>query len=190
LGANLSREDEEYFTKEEIDELDRMRIFSNGNEVAVPYVEAEEMRFATGDHSIGEPVTLETLSNDTTYIQTANRLQAQLAAIDLYDVRLIGRAFEQLQPYFLMEDAEGRRAMAFYNSRLLHEWYWALDRLQGADVVVRGRLRPLAPADLRQLEADGNVQATMDGISILSRDGSVVINLENPAGTLGRPVGT
>ena len=189
LEANLSREDEEYYTKDEIDELDRMRIRSNGNEVAVPYVESAEMRFGVGDHGIGEPMTLETLSNDTTYIQTANRLQGVASGIDLYDVRLVGRAFEQLQPYFFVEDAEGRRARVYYNSRLLHEWYWALDRLQGQDIVVRGRLQPMAPADLRQLEADGNVQASFDGISLLSRDGSVVINLEHPAGVLGRPVG-
>ena len=189
LEVNLSREDEEYYTKEEIDELDRMRIYSNGNEIAIPYVESAEMRFGAGDHGVGEPITLETLSNDTTYIQTANRLQGLASGVDLYDVRLLGRAFEQLVPYFFVEDAEGRRARVFYNSRLLHEWYWALDRLQGQDVVVRGRLRPMAPADLRQLEADGNVQATLDGIALLSRDGSIVINLENPAGALGRPVG-
>jgi hypothetical protein len=188
LEVNLSREDEEYYTKEEIDELDRMRIYSNGSETAIPYVESAEMRFGVGDHEIGEPITLETLSNDTTYIQTANRLQALTDSVDLYDVRLLGRAFEQLMPYFFVEDAEGRRARVYYNSRLLHEWYWALDRLQGQDVVVRGRLRPMAPAELRQLEADGNIQATLDGIAILSRDGSVVINLENPAGALGRPV--
>jgi len=188
LEANLSREDEEYFTKEEIDELDRMKFYANGNVVAVPYVESAEMRFAAGEHSLGEPVTLETLSNDTTYIQTANRLQAENGVVDLYDVRLTLRAFEQLVPYFQVEDAEGRRARVYYNSRLLHEWYWALDRLQGQEVVIRGRLKPMAPAELRQLEADGNVQATLDGVAILSRDGSIVINLENPAGALGRPV--
>jgi hypothetical protein len=189
LEVNLSREDEEYYTKEEIDELDRMRIQSNGNEVAIPYIDSAEMRFGAGDHGLGEPVTLETLSNDTTYIQTANRLQGPTESVDLYDVRLVGRAFEQLVPYFLVEDSEGRRARVTYQSRLLHEWYWALDRLQGQDVVVRGRLNQLAPADLRQLEADGNVQATLEGIALLSRDGAVVINLENPAGSLGRPVG-
>ena len=187
LEVNLSREDEEYYTKEEIDELERMRIFSDGNETAIPYVESAEMRFGVGDHAIGEPINLETLSNDTTYIQTANRL-APAGVVDLYDVRLTSRAFEQLMPFFQVEDAEGRRARVYYNSRLLHEWYWALDRLQGQDVVVRGRLRPMAPAELRQLEADGNVQATLDGVAILSRDGSVVINLENPAGALGQPV--
>ncbi len=189
LQAVLTRDDEEYYTKDEIDELDRMRIYSNGNEVAVPYVDPAEMRFGVGDHGIGEPVTLETLSDDTTYIQTANRLRGQPSGIDLYDVRLVGRAFEQLQPYFFVDDAEGRRARVYYNSRLLHEWYWALDRLQGQDIVVRGKLREMAPADLRQLEADGNVQATLDGVALLSRDGSIVINLENPAGVLGRPIG-
>ena len=189
MQAVLTREDEEYYNKEEIDELDRMRIYSNGNEVAVPYVDPAEMRFGVGEHGVGEPITLETLSNDTTYIQTMNRLRGLPSGVDLYDVRLVGRAFEQLQPFFLVEDAEGRRARVFYNSRLLHEWYWALDRLQGQEIVARGRLQDMAPADLRQLEADGNVQATLDGIALLSRDGSIVINLENPAGALGQPVG-
>ena len=189
LEVNLSREDEEYYTKDEIDELDRMRIYSNGNELAIPYVESAEMRFATGEHGVGEPITLEILSNDTVYIQTTNRLRGLPSGVDLYDVRLVSRGFEQLVPYFLVEDAQGLRARVFYNPRLLHEWYWALDRLQGQDIVVRGTLQDLAPADLRQLEADGNVQATLQGIALLSRDGSVRINLENPAGSLGRPTG-
>jgi hypothetical protein len=47
------------------------------------------------------------------------------------------------------------------------------------------------PADLRTLETEGNVQAIIEGESILSPDGGTVINLENPAGSLlglGAPI--
>ncbi|MFQ5743623.1 MAG: hypothetical protein ACE5HV_08550 [Acidobacteriota bacterium] len=181
--ANLEREQEEFFTKEELDELDRFKIISNGNSIAVPYVETGELRFASGVHPPGQPTTLERLANDTRYIQTVNRLAGGTA--DLTGARLVSRALEEQAPYFLVEDAGGRRARVFYNPRLLSEWYWALDRLQSQPVVVRGTLRPLAPAALRQLETDGNVQAIMDGFEIMSPDGATVISLENPAGGLG-----
>lgn len=180
LEPTLESDQEERFSKDEIDALEFLRIHSNGNSIPVPYIETGELRLASGVQPDGEDHTLEELSDDTTYIQTVNSLSGSL--IDLYGVRLVDWEQQNLAPYFIVEDAQGRRAHVFYNQRLLSEWRWGLDRLEGQCVIIRGGLRPIAPAELRQLEADGNIQALVDGQSIISSDGSVVISLENPQG--------
>ena len=179
-NPTLDRNDEELFTKEELDALEVMRLVADGNEIAVPYVPADELRFAASVHSLGLPSTLEELANDTTYIQTVQRLAG--GTVDLYDVRLTEKRFIERAPYFVVEDGEGRRAQVFYNSRLLSEWYWALDRLGGQNVVVRGTLRAFTPSDLRQLESEDNIQVVIDGYALLSEDGTSVVSLENPIG--------
>lgn len=180
----VTETEEQYFNAEELENLERMKLIVGGNPIPIPYIEVGELRFARGVHPAGEPFTLEALSNDTTYIQTASRLQG--STVDIYDVRLVERAMQDRQPYFVVEDADGRRAHVFYNQRLLSEWYWAQDRLGSGDLVIRGRLQLFPPDQLRQLEANGNVQAVLDGAALLSRDGSVVINLENPLGGPGQ----
>jgi len=179
----LDSDQEERFSKEELDELEILRIRANGNEVTIPYVEVGELRLADGLHPAGEMATLADLGDDTTYIQTANRLEGGL--LDLHSVRLVDWEQSVMSPYFVVEDAEGRRANVYYNQRLLQEWRWALDKLKGKCVVVRGSLRSRAPAELRQLEADGNIQALMEGFELMSPDGAIVISLEDPSGALG-----
>lgn len=182
--VTVGQDQEEYFNKDELDALELMSILADGNAIDIPYVEVGEFRFANGSLPSGEPVSLEALANDTTYVQTAQRLGG--APLDLTGVRLVERLMLDRSPYFVVEDAEGRRARVFYNSRLLSEWYWALDRLQGEEIVVRGSLRLLAPSDLRQLESESNVQAVLDGYELLSRDGNevgaTIISLENSLG--------
>lgn len=182
LEPTLESAQEERFSKEELDALEFVKIIANGNAILVPYIETGEFRLATGVQPAGELHTLEELANDTVYIQTANRLAG--GRIDLHGVRLVGWEQEALTPFFIVEDAEGRRAHVFYNQRLLSEWRWGLDRLEDQCVVVRGVIQSMTPAALRQLEADGNIQALIDGASILSSDGAVVISLQNPAGAL------
>ena len=184
LEPTLESDQEERFSKEELDALEMLRIHANGNEVTVPYVEVGELRLATGVHPAGESATLADLADDTAYIQTANRLAGGL--IDVHSVRLVDWEQAVMSPYFVVEDAEGLRAHVYYNQRLLQEWRWGLDKLQGKCVVVRGTLRSLPPAELRQLEADGNVQALIEGFALISPNGAIVINLENPSGGLGR----
>ena len=140
------------------------------------------MRLAAGLQPAGEPGNLEELADDSTYIQTVNRLAGSL--FDLQTVRLVDWAQENLQPYFIVEDDEGRRSHVFYNQRLLSEWHWGLDRLEGQCVVVRGVLQQKSPPELRQLDDDGNIQAIIDGHAIISADGAIVISLENPAAAL------
>ncbi len=173
---------DEKFSKEELDALDFLRIHANGNTIEVPYVETGELRLAAGLQPDGEPGTLEDLADDSTYITTVNNLAG--ASLDLQRVRLVDWDQENLQPYFIVEDDEGRRAHVFYNQRLLSEWRWGLDRLEGQCVVVRGVLQQRSPPELRQLEADGNIQAIMDGHAIIAADGVIVISLENPAAAL------
>ncbi len=182
LEPTLESDQEERFSKEELDALEFVKIIANDNAITVPYIEVGEFRLATGIQAAGELHTLEELADDTVYIQTANRLVG--GPVDLHGVRLVGWEQEALTPFFIVEDAEGRRAHVFYNQRLLSEWRWGLDRLEGQCVVVRGGIRGMTPAELRQLEADGNIQALIDGASILSSNGAVVISLENPAGAL------
>ena len=186
LEPTLESDQEERFTKEELDALEFVKIGANGNTIPVPYIETGEFRLATGVQAAGELHTLEELADDTFYIQTANRLSSVAGggALDLHGVRLVGWEQEALAPFFIVEDAEGRRAHVFYNQRLLSEWRWGLDRLENKCVVVRGALQGMTPARLRQLEADGNIQALINGASILSTDGGVVISLENPAAAL------
>ncbi len=179
----LDRNDEELFTKEELDALEFMRVLVDGNEIQMPYIPADDLRFAASVHPLGTPMTLEELANDTTYIQTVQRLAG--GTVDVYDVRLTEKRFIERAPYFVVEDGEGRRAQVFFNSRLLSEWYWALDRLGGQGIVARGTLRPFTPSDLRQLESDDNIQVVMDGYALLSRDGTTVVSLENPLGGFG-----
>ena len=162
----LPSDTEEFFSKEELDELDFIKLHTDGQVVRVPYIEVGEMRFAPGVHAPGERFTLDQLSNDTSYIQAVNRLAG--GTVDLYNVHIAERITEDRQPLFVVEDPDGRRAKVYYNGRLLSEWRWALDRLSDMNVVVRGTLRRLAPGDLRALEAEGNVQAVMDGYEILS----------------------
>ena len=188
LEPTLDSDQEEFFSKEELDALEFLKINADDNVIQVPYVETGELRLAVGVHAAGEATTLADLDNDTTYIQTVNRLAGGL--IDLSGVRLVDWAQEALTPYFVAEDDEGRRGRVFYNQRLLSEWRWALDRLEGQCVVVRGSLRSMTPAQLRQLEADGNLQAIFEGFAILSSNGAVVINLENPMGGFGTGRGT
>jgi len=184
LNPSLAGTDQEdRFTKEQLDALDLLKILDSGNKVEIPYLEVDEMRFANDLHAAGEPMTLEELANDTTYIQTFARLAG--GSVDVYDVTLAEKRFAERQPYFIVQDAEGRRAQVFFNSRLLSEWYWAMDRLGGQDVVVRGTLRAFTPSQLRNLEATDNTHAVIDGYAILSRDGTVVISLENPLGGFG-----
>ncbi len=185
LNPTLAGTDQEdLFTKEQLDALDLLKINDGGaNPVEIPYVEVDEMRFASQVHAAGELATLEELANDTTYIQTFARLAG--GSVDLYDVTLTEKRFVERAPYFIVEDADGRRAQVFFNSRLLSEWYWAMDRLGGQDVVVRGTLRQFTPSLLRNLEATDNTQAVMDGYAILSRDGTVIVSLENPLGGFG-----
>lgn len=184
LNPSLAGSDQEdLFTKDELDDLDFLKIHGDGNILEIPYVEVDVMRFANRVHAPGEPVTLEELANDTTYIQTFARLAG--GSVDVYDVTLIEKRFAERAPYFIVEDAAGRKAQVFFNSRLLSEWYWALDRLGGQDVVVRGTLKVFTPSQLRSLEANDNMQAVIDGYAILSRDGTVVISLENPLGGFG-----
>lgn len=171
---------EELFTKEELDQLDLLKMDADGTPIEVPYVEVDEMRFAAEVHLAGEPITLADLANDTTYIQTYARLSG--GAIDLYDVTLTEKRFVERQPYFIVQDADGRQAQVFFNGRLLSEWYWAMDRLGDQDIVVRGTLRQYTPSQLRQLEETDNTQAVIDGYALMSRDGTVVISLENPLG--------
>lgn len=180
LEPTLEQDQEERFSKEEIDALEFIKIAANGSEITVPYVESGEFRLASGLPSDGEAHTLEELADDTVYIQTVNNLAGAL--VDIHGVRLVGREQQNLSPYFIVEDNEGRRARVFYNQRMLSEWRWALDRLENECVVVRGGLRALTPPQLRQLEADGNVQALVDGDAIMATDGSVVISLVNPGG--------
>jgi hypothetical protein len=182
LEPTLESDQEERFSKEELDALEFVKIHANGNTIPIPYIETGEFRLASGVQAAGELHTLEELADDTVYIQTANRLAGD--PLDLHGVRLVGWEQESLTPFFIVEDAEGRRAHVFYNQRLLSEWRWGLDRLEGACVVVRGVLRGKTPAELRQLEADGNIQALIDGASILSANGATVISLENPAAAL------
>lgn len=185
LNPSLAGSDqEELFTKDELDELDLLKIHASGNTLEMPYVEVEEMRFASDIHAAGEPITLEELANDTTYIQTFARL-AGGSGVDLYGVTLVEKRFLERAPYFIVEDAEGRKAQVFFNSRLLSEWYWAMDRLGGKQVVVRGTLKTFTPSQLRSMEAADNMQAVIDGYAILSLDGTVVISLENPLGGFG-----
>jgi len=189
LEPTLESDQEERFNKDELDQLEQLKIHANGNTIPLPYVETGELRLADDVQPPGEPLTLEALADDSEYLQAAGRLSGNLA--DIYGVRLVSRTQAMLDPYFVVEDAEGRRARIYYNQRLLSEWRWALDRLQGRCVVVRGVLRVVQPADLRELEAEGNVQALVEGESILSPDGGIVINLENPAGGLlgsGAPI--
>jgi len=183
LEPALDADQEEHFSKDELDVLDQLKILANGDPITVPYVEAGELRMAPGVHPPGEPAMLVDLADDTTYIQTVNRLQGAL--LDLNGVRLIDWRQAQLAPFFIVEDEEGLRAHVFYNQRLLSEWRWGLDRLEGECVIVRGTLRNRTPAELRQLEQDDNVQAIIEGFGIMSLDGSVVINLENPLGGIG-----
>jgi len=178
----LTKDQEEFFNKDELDELEFMKLQVAGEATRVPYVEVGELRFAAGTHAPGQAFTLKDLANDTAYIQAANRLAG--GTVDIHDVRLVERTMEDRAPLFIVQDADGRRAKVYYNARLLSEWYWALDRLGNADVLVRGTLRRFAPGQLRQLEADGNYQAVLDGYEILSSDGATVISLENPAGGL------
>lgn len=178
----LQQDQEEFFNKDELDELEFMKIRAGDEVIRVPYVEVGELRFASGSHATGEQFTLDQLSNDTAYIQAANRLAG--ATADIHNVRIVERTMEDRTPLFIVEDPEGRRAKVYYNSRLLSEWYWALDRLGDQNVVIRGTLRRFAPGQLRDLEADGNYQAVLDGYEVLSQDGSIVISLENPAGGL------
>ncbi|HJO02877.1 MAG TPA: hypothetical protein QGG47_02760 [Acidobacteriota bacterium] len=182
-NPTLDRDDEELFTKEELDALEVMRLIVDGNEIPVPYIASDELRFAANVHPLGLPATLEELANDTTYIQTVQRLAG--GTVDIYDARLTEKRFIERAPYFVIEDGEGRRAQVFFNSRLLSEWYWGLDRLGGQDVAVRGTLRAFTPSDLRELESEDNVQVVLDGYAILSRDGTTVVSLENPLGGLG-----
>lgn len=175
----LDRSDEEFFTKEELDAMQTLGVITDGNEEVIPYVEVGELRFAPGVHPPGEPLTLAELDDDTDYIQTANRLEG--GTVDLHGVRIAAKQFEDRTPYFLVEDDEGRRARAFFNPRLLSEWYWVLDRLGDDEAIVRGTLRQFTPGDLRALEADGNIQAVLDAFAILSTDGTKVFNLENPS---------
>ncbi len=183
LEPTLDSDQEERFSKEELDELEFLKVISNGNPITVPYIEAGEFRLASGVQGDGADFTLGELADDSTYIQTVNELGVGGLA-DVYGVRLVDWEQQNLNHYFIVEDGEGNRAHVFYNQRLLSEWRWGLDRLQGQCVVVRGELRLIAPADLRTLEEDGNIQALIDGHSIMSADGSVVISLEDPAGTL------
>lgn len=187
--VDVGRDQEEMFTKEELDALELLGIIVDGNETTVPYVEVGELRFASGTHAPGEPTPLGDLADDTNYVQTAQRLGG--APIDLHGVRLVQRRTEDRNPFFVVEDTEGHRARVFFNPRLLSEWYWAMDRLQGDAVLVRGTLRVVAPSDLRALEADANVQAILDGYDILSVEGdeagATVINLENPSEGLSGP---
>ena len=173
---------DEKFSKDELDALDFLRIRADGNEIQVPYLETGELRLAAGLQPAGEPGNLEELADDSTYIQTVNRLAGSL--FDLQTVRLVDWAQENLQPYFIVEDDEGRRSHVFYNQRLLSEWHWGLDRLEGQCVVVRGVLQQKSPPELRQLDDDGNIQAIIDGHAIISADGAIVISLENPAAAL------
>lgn len=186
--VTIASDQEEYFSKEELDTLETMALLADGNEISIPYIEVGELRFAGGNRGAGESMALAALANDTTYVQTAQRLGGG-GAVDLYDVRLIERLAQDRTPYFVVEDSEGRRARVMFNSRLLSEWYWALDRLGGEEVVVRGTLHLFAPSDLRALETEGNVQAVLDGYEILSRSGdqvgAQVISLENPMGGPG-----
>jgi len=188
LNPSLAGTDQEdLFTKEQLDALDLLKVYDGGivvaNPVLIPYIEVDEMRFAAEVHALGEPITLEELANDTTYIQTLARLAG--GSVDVYDVTLVEKRFAERAPYFIVQDAEGRKAHIFFNSRLLSEWYWAMDRLAGQEVVVRGRLRPFTPSQLREMESADNTQAVIDGYAILSRDGTVVISLENPLGGFG-----
>lgn len=185
--TTIDQDQEEYFNKDELDALELMTIIADGNEIDVPYMEVGEFRFASGTLVPGETMTLADLANDTTYVQTAQRLGG--ASLDLVEVRLVEKLLQDRSPYFVVEDAEGHRARVFFNSRLLSEWYWALDRLQGEEIVVRGTLQLFAPSDLRQLEAEGNIQAVLNGYELLSRSGddvgAIVISLENSLGGLG-----
>jgi hypothetical protein len=183
LEPTLDSDQEERFSKEELDELEFLKIRASGNAIPVPYIETGELRLASGIQSDGQDHTLEELADDTTYINTVNALGVG-GLMDLYGVRLVGWQQQNLTHYFIVEDGEGRRAHVFYNQRLLSEWRWGLDRLQGECIVVRGVLRSIAPPDLRDLEAEGNIQALIDGHSIMSADGSVVISLEDPSGAL------
>ena len=182
LQPELESAQEEKFVKEELDELEFVKILANGNEITVPYLETGELRLAAGLQPDGQLGTLTDLADDTTYIQTVTALRGGM--FDLHSVRLVDWDQQNLQPYFIVEDAEGRRAHVFYNQRLLSEWRWGLDRLEGLCVVVRGQLQPKTPPELRQLEADGNLQAMINGHSILTPNGAVVISLENPSGAL------
>ncbi len=175
---------DEKFSKDELDALDFLRIHANGNTIPIPYLETGELRLAAGLQPAGEPGNLEELADDSTYIQTVNRLAG--ATLDLQRVRLVDWDQENLEPYFIVEDDEGRRAHVFYNQRLLSEWRWGLDRLEGHCVVVRGVLQSRSPPELRQLDDDGNIQAIIDGHAIISNDGAIVISLENPAAALIR----
>jgi hypothetical protein len=182
LEPTLDAGQEERFSKDELDELEFLKINANGNDVPVPYVETGELRLASGLQGDGEQHTLAELSDDTVYINTVNSLAGNL--VDLHGVRLVGWEQQNLAPYFVVEDAEGYRAHVFYNQRLLSEWRWGLDRLEDQCVVVRGVLRSITPTDLRLLEADGNIQALIDGQAIMSPNGSVVISLDDPSGNL------
>jgi hypothetical protein len=179
----VTETEEQYFNKDELDELALLKLDVGGNEIPIPYIEVGELRFASSVHPAGEPFTLEELSNDTTYIQTASRLSG--GTVDIYGLSLVERRVQDRAPYFVVEDAEGRRAHVFYNQRLLSEWYWTEDRLGEEDLVVRGTMRIFPPDQLRQMEANGNVQAVIDGYALMSSDGSKIINLENPLGGLG-----
>lgn len=178
----LESDQEERFSKDELDALELIKLRANGSEIPMPYVETGEFRLIAGLPADGEQHTLEELADDTVYIQTANALAG--APADVWGVRLIGREQQNREPYFIVEDAEGRRARVFYNQRLLSEWRWALDRLEGHCMVARGTLRTVQPADLRTLETDGNIQALMDGNALISTDGAVVISLDTPDGEM------
>lgn len=184
LEPTLDSDQEERFSKDELDALELMRIRASGNEVELPYVETAELRLASGLPGDGSPVTLADLEDDTTYITTVNDLASAGTLADVYGVRLVAREQQGTNVYFIVEDTDGRRARVYYNQRLLAEWRWALDRLEGQCVVVRGTLRPQTPPELRQLEADGNIQALINGEAMMSPNGAIVISLENPAGAL------
>ena len=173
---------EEFFNKDDLDALEFSYLSADGTEgTPIPYVETGEMRFSADGYSPGEPMSLEDLDRDTDYITTSNRIAG--GSVDIYGLRITGRRLENRAPYIIVEDSEGRRARVFFNSRVLSEWYWLEDRLgDSPEVVVRGRLRSFTPTALRQLEADGNFQAVLDGDEILSRDGSRVITLDSPFG--------
>lgn len=183
LEPTVTRDEEEFFSKDELDELEFMRLLTDVEVARLPYVEVGELRFAAGNHIQGEPFTLEQLDDDTAYIQAASRLGG--GTIDLTGLRIVEHTAEDRSPLFIVEDADGRRAKVFYNGRVLSEWHWALDRIGNRPLIVRGTLTLMPPGTLRQLEIDGNFQAVLNGLELLADDGAIVISLENPAGGFG-----
>lgn len=170
----------ERFDRDEVDAIEQWKIVADGATVAARYVEFDERSFSSVVPEADRTLTLVEASALQDLPQLLGEWSTNRETVAIRGAELAGQGWRgREKPYFIVQAGADEWVAVIYEPQLFSEWHWAMDRLQGEQVVARGVPRPSDDADFNAIAATRPERLVMilDGYAISSPDGETVIHL-------------